>query len=86
MLYAFVPESELRDKAAFATDRLARSVAGGVKRGVQDVGRRAKGVPGKIERGRAERKIRWLQDRGYASTSEERVTCGTYAGAWHGVA
>ncbi|KAF9694485.1 hypothetical protein EKO04_007462 [Ascochyta lentis] len=81
VLYPFVPEGALLDKAAFATDRLAKTVVGGVKKGVEEVGRKAKAVPWQIESKRAKRKIRWLEGRGFVD--REGVEWGVYAGACH---
>jgi hypothetical protein len=91
VLYPFVPEGELLNKAAFATDRLASKVAFGVKKGVEEVGKKAKAVPRQIECKRAKRKIRWLEGRGYVDHDQEREAsderelhaCGTYHTAYH---
>ncbi|KAF2631037.1 hypothetical protein BU25DRAFT_488487 [Macroventuria anomochaeta] len=86
VLYPFVPEGELLNKAAFATDRMAAKVAFGVKQGVEEVGKKAMAVPRRIESKRAERKIKWLENRGYVDTNREREDyhqCSAYAGAYH---
>ena len=87
VLYPFVPEGELLEKAACATDRVAARVAFGVKKGVEEVGKKARAVPGRIENKRAERKIKWLEGRGYVDVGHERETervqCGAFAGACH---
>ncbi|KAF1362849.1 hypothetical protein EJ07DRAFT_174412 [Lizonia empirigonia] len=75
VLYPFVPEGELLNKAASATDRLAKTVVGGVKKGVEEVGKKAKAVPRQIESTRAKRKIRWLEGRGYVESPAE-YACG----------
>lgn len=75
VLYPFVPEGELLNKAAFATDRLAKTVVGGVRKGVEEVGKKAKAVPRQIESTRAKRKIRWLEGRGYVESPAE-YACG----------
>ncbi|KZM25956.1 hypothetical protein ST47_g2954 [Ascochyta rabiei] len=81
VLYPFVPEGEMLDKAALATDRLAKTVVGGVRKGVGEVGKKAKAVPRQIESTRAKRKIGWLGGRGYVDRGVSE--CGAYAGAYH---
>ena len=91
VLYPFVPEGEMLNKAAFATDRLASKVAFGVKKGVEEVGKKAKAVPRQIECKRAKRKIKWLEGRGYIDVDQEREVvderaphaCGVYHSAFH---
>ena len=70
VLYPFVPEGELLNKAAFATDRLAKNVAISMKKGVEKASKKAKDVPKQIESKRARRKIRWLEGRGYVDRIE----------------
>ena len=68
VLYPFVPEGELLNKAAIATDRLAKNVAISMKKGVEEAGKKARAVPKQIESKRARRKIKWLEGRGYVSS------------------
>lgn len=85
VLYPFVPEGDMLNKAAFATDRLAKNVVVGVKKGVEGVGKKAKAVPKQIESTRAKRKMRWLGDRGFVDSPSpsQRLECGMYRGAYH---
>ena len=85
-LYPFVPQGPLYDKATFATDRLASKVAFGVKKGVENAGKKAKASRKQMECKRAQRKITWLEGRGYVDLDREREVveerqqdaCGVY--------
>lgn len=59
------------DKAAYATAMGVEKVAGGVKKGVVSAGVRVMAVPGRIERGRAKRKIEWLKGKGFVEVARE---------------
>lgn len=77
VLYPFIPETVLLDKAAYATAMGVEKVAGGVKKGVVSAGVRVMAVPGRIERGRAKGKIKWLQGKGFVEVAGEGEGEGT---------
>ncbi|KAJ4379655.1 hypothetical protein N0V86_004837 [Didymella sp. IMI 355093] len=58
LLYPFVPEGKMLDRAATKTDQWAAMVKCNVKTGVKEVGKKAKAVPKHVEEQRARRKIR----------------------------
>ncbi|OSS44942.1 hypothetical protein B5807_09325 [Epicoccum nigrum] len=70
-LYPFIPETVLLDKAAYATAMGVEKVAYKMKKGVVSAGVRVMAVPGRIERGRAKRKIKWLEGRGLVEVARE---------------
>lgn len=76
-MYPFIPETVLLDKAAYATAMGVEKVAGGVKKGVVSAGVRVMAVPGRIERGRAKGKIKWLQGKGFVEVAGEGEGEGT---------
>lgn len=95
LLFPFVPEVRLLERAAKRTDQWAALVKGNVKTGVREVGRKAKAVPRRFEEKRAERKIRWLEERGRVDVFRERedlsgeplgeggARCSRFASAYH---
>ena len=74
VLYPFIPETVLRDKAAYATAMGVEKVAYGVKKRVVSAGARVMAVPKKIEKGRAKRKLKWLEGKGFVEVAREGET------------
>jgi hypothetical protein len=81
LLYPFVPEGKLLDRAAMKTDQWAALVRCNVKTGVKVVGNKAKAVPKRLEEQRAKRKIIWLEQRGMVEVNRAAgsVRCNAYA-------